>query len=76
MGFRIDRYTKIYSGEEPELIEGDVFRTIVPITLAAGLLADNGSLSDKMSDNAYRKVILAYIAGHGEISAATTAKII
>ncbi|MDR0842052.1 MAG: putative DNA binding domain-containing protein [Acidobacteriota bacterium] len=26
------RYTKIYSGGEPELIEGDVFRTIIPLT--------------------------------------------
>ncbi|MDR1156784.1 MAG: putative DNA binding domain-containing protein [Oscillospiraceae bacterium] len=25
------KYTKIYSGGEPELIEGDVFRTIVPL---------------------------------------------
>jgi len=25
------KYTKIYSGGEPELIEGDVFRTIIPI---------------------------------------------
>jgi len=25
------KYTKIYSGGEPELIEGDVFKTIVPL---------------------------------------------
>jgi ATP-dependent DNA helicase RecG len=25
------KYTKIYSGSEPELIEGDIFRTIIPI---------------------------------------------
>ena len=25
------RYTKLYSGGEPELIEGDVFKTIVPL---------------------------------------------
>lgn len=25
------KYTKIYSGQEPELIEGDVFKTIVPL---------------------------------------------
>jgi ATP-dependent DNA helicase RecG len=28
------KYTKIYSGVAPELVEGDVFRTIVPITLS------------------------------------------
>jgi ATP-dependent DNA helicase RecG len=26
------RYTRIYSGREPELIEGDVFTTIIPLT--------------------------------------------
>ncbi|MDR2074189.1 MAG: transcriptional regulator [Oscillospiraceae bacterium] len=25
------KYTKIYSGQEPELIEGDVFKTIIPL---------------------------------------------
>jgi len=25
------KYTKIYSGNEPELIEGDVFKTIIPL---------------------------------------------
>jgi len=28
-------YTKIYSGAEPELIEGDIFTTIVPLTASA-----------------------------------------
>jgi ATP-dependent DNA helicase RecG len=46
------KYTKIYSGgEEPELIEGDVFRTIVPLGSSAALAGDNGEMSDKMSDN-------------------------
>jgi ATP-dependent DNA helicase RecG len=26
------KYTKIYSGSEPELVEGDLFRTIIPLT--------------------------------------------
>ena len=34
-------YTKIYSGGEPELIDGDVFRTIIPLCLPAnGLITD------------------------------------
>ena len=45
------RFTKIYSGGEPELIDGDVFRTIVPLSLANGNMSDNHSSSDKMSDN-------------------------
>jgi ATP-dependent DNA helicase RecG len=28
------KYTKLYSGGEPELVEGDVFKTIVPFTTA------------------------------------------
>jgi ATP-dependent DNA helicase RecG len=28
------KYTKIYSGGEPELIEGDVFRTFAPLGLS------------------------------------------
>ena len=31
------KYTKIYSGGEPELIDGDVFRTIVPLSSSNGL---------------------------------------
>ena len=27
------KYTKLYSGGEPELIEGDIFRTIIPLKL-------------------------------------------
>jgi len=25
------KYTKLYSGGEPELIEGDIFKTIIPL---------------------------------------------
>ena len=45
------KYTKIYSGGEPELIEGDVFKTIVPLELSDISMYDNGIMSDKMSDN-------------------------
>jgi ATP-dependent DNA helicase RecG len=39
------RYTKIYSGGEPELIEGDVFKTIVPLDLSVT------GMTDKLADN-------------------------
>lgn len=29
------KYTKLYSGAEPQFVEGDVFRTIIPLTEAA-----------------------------------------
>jgi len=56
-------YTKIYSGGEPELIDGDVFKTIVPLISSNGLISGNTSndvsnilnkndfLSNKMNDN-------------------------
>jgi ATP-dependent DNA helicase RecG len=30
------KYTKIYSGNEPELIEGDIFQTIIPLSRESG----------------------------------------
>ena len=39
-------YTKIYSGGEPELIEGDMFKTIVPLTPISGTRSDNVTYSD------------------------------
>lgn len=46
------RYTKLYSGGEPELIEGDIFKTIVPLNLSlakpANQVSDNSS--DKLGD--------------------------
>jgi ATP-dependent DNA helicase RecG len=38
------RYTKMYSGGEPELIEGDIFRTIIPMELSTT------EVSDKVGD--------------------------
>jgi ATP-dependent DNA helicase RecG len=34
------RFTKMYSGQEPELIDGDVFKTIVPLEPAEGYIRD------------------------------------
>jgi ATP-dependent DNA helicase RecG len=50
-------FTKIYSGGEPELVDGDVFKTIVPIDLSdmdAEMSDNGGEMSDnrdEMSDN-------------------------
>ena len=41
------KYTKIYSGGEPELIEGDVFKTIVPIG-ARNVV--NGTVNEPVSE--------------------------
>jgi ATP-dependent DNA helicase RecG len=37
------KYTKIYSGEEPELIEGDIFKTIVPLK-GIGTISSTGDI--------------------------------
>jgi ATP-dependent DNA helicase RecG len=43
------KYTKIYSGAEPIFTEGDVFRTIIPLTMLAGDQASDQA-SDQVSD--------------------------
>ncbi|GHS85680.1 hypothetical protein AGMMS49957_02280 [Synergistales bacterium] len=80
------KYTKIYSGGEPELVECDVFRTIVPLILSLTEVSDNGhvsdNVSDKLSDNDFVSdkrpvdVLIAYLKGNGEITATDAAKII
>ena len=76
------KFTKIYSGGEPELVEGDVFRTIVPLSLSDISGANNGKMSDKMSDKPgvtgkkHHATLLAYLAQNGEISAAEAARVI
>jgi ATP-dependent DNA helicase RecG len=84
------KYTKIYSGGEPELIEDDVFRTIVPLTLSDSVssdkMSDNDVVSDKMSDKTSdnevmsdkksRDALLTHLRGKGEVTTAEVAKII
>jgi len=74
------QFTKMYSGGEPELIDGDVFKTIVPLSKSNSLVSDkllvSDNVSDKMSDNAHGQMIFAYIETHGEISATAAAKLI
>jgi ATP-dependent DNA helicase RecG len=79
------KYTKIYTnGGEPELIEGDVFKTVVPLSLIDA--SDNAQASDKMSDKMSDKTktsdkttrdkLLEYLRGNGEVTAAEAAVII
>jgi ATP-dependent DNA helicase RecG len=86
------KYVKLYSGGEPELIDGDVFRTIVPLGLSfknvndnlndKGILNDNlndkGILNDKriLNDNEAHKRILAFLSSNETISTAQAATVI
>jgi len=66
------RYSLLYSGKEPELIEGDVFKTIVPITRAAGVNTVNETVNE--TDKALRggteatKMILQAISENPRVS--------
>ena len=49
------KYTKLYSGGEPEFIEGDVFRTVVPLNdVSVGIVGPetnrNNLVTDQVSD--------------------------
>lgn len=45
------KYTKLYSGGEPEFIEGDVFRTIVPLNdVSVGVVGPNENRTDLVTD--------------------------
>jgi len=70
------KFTKMYSGGEPELVDGDVFRTIVPINLSDIEMSDKLSDNGKMSDKTYREAILAYFTNNDVISAEEAAKLI
>jgi len=41
------KFTKIYSGGNPELVDGDVFRTIVPLDLSDGTVGDEEEVAEK-----------------------------
>jgi len=42
---------KLYSGGEPELVDGDIFKTIVPLNLSFNKMNDNQILNDNLNDN-------------------------
>jgi ATP-dependent DNA helicase RecG len=61
------KYTKIYSGGEPELIEGDVFKTIIPLNAVAEQGGVNGGVNGGVK--AIQNKILALIKDTPKISA-------
>ena len=52
------RYTKMYSGGEPELIDGDVFRAIVPLRVSYKGAKDNITMNNNLNDNPASEYIL------------------
>jgi len=84
------KFTKMYSGCEPELIDNDVFKTVIPFTFyneemsdkdavsdkKSDNLSNNEEMSDKKSDKVYRDVILAYLSENSHINTADAAILI
>jgi ATP-dependent DNA helicase RecG len=76
------RYTKIYSGGEPELVDGDVFQTTVPLSLSLTGMSDNDKMSDKMSDKikvsdkSHREILVMHLEEHETINAQIAAQIL
>ena len=48
------KFTKMYSGNEPELTDDDVFKTVVPFTLFSYEMSDKMSDNDEMSDKVFK----------------------
>jgi ATP-dependent DNA helicase RecG len=68
------KYTKIYSGGEPELIEGDVFKTIIPLAAISEKQANNERIQAN-STSEKKNVVLEYIREHGQATVADFAEI-
>jgi ATP-dependent DNA helicase RecG len=72
-------YTKMYSGKEPELIDGDMFRTIVPISSSnkngikrgtnGVIITENGmiNVTEGLNDNVNDNNLLDSVDGHAII---------
>ena len=57
------KYTKLYSGAEPLFIEGDIFRTIIPLAPIATAKTGptfSDQVSDQVSDQDVSQKILAF----------------
>jgi ATP-dependent DNA helicase RecG len=63
------KYTKIYSGEEPELIEGDVFKTIIPLAPASGKQANSKRIQAN-STSEKKRAVLDHLEDHGKATVA------
>ncbi|MCL2045174.1 MAG: putative DNA binding domain-containing protein [Oscillospiraceae bacterium] len=60
------KYTKIYSGGEPELIEGDIFKTIIPIgngSYGSGIV-NNGTLQYRTEDGQVNGQVNGHVNEH------------
>ncbi|MDR2570002.1 MAG: putative DNA binding domain-containing protein [Oscillospiraceae bacterium] len=69
-------YTKLYSGGEPELIEGDIFKTIIPLVLTSGKQANNKRIKQANKTSENKRIIVDYIKEHDNASVADFVEIL
>jgi len=65
------KYTKIYSGGKPEVIEGDIFKTIVPLSLDSVEMSDKMSDKNESAEKRVLRIIMPHFSNHEWIDAAT-----
>ena len=69
------KYTKMYSGGEPQFLEGDVFRITIPLTEVAtakagpGFIApDGGAINGAINLSKNEQAVLAAISANSHVS--------
>ena len=69
------KYTKLYSGGEPELIEGDIFKTIIPLVSASEKQAKNKRIKQANKTSGIKSDIIECLEIHGRITVAQLADV-
>jgi len=64
------KYTKLYSGGEPELIEGDIFKTIIPLVSASEKQAENKRIKQANKTSEKKDAIIGYLEEHSRVTVA------
>jgi len=70
------KYTKLYSGGEPELIEGDIFKTIIPLAFEKEKQANNKRIKQANKTSENKRIIADYIEEHDNASVADFVEIL
>ena len=69
------KYTKLYSGREPELIEGDIFKACIPLVSASGLRANNKRIKQANKTGEKKDAVIGYLEEHGRVTVAELAEL-
>jgi ATP-dependent DNA helicase RecG len=66
------KFTKLYSGGKPELIEGDIFKTVIPFAASEKQAKNKRKTSEKQANTTSekKKAILDYLKDHEQAAVA------